>query len=144
MPRIAKTDRDDLATHYQPKRATPYGFTERPQPPVGLLDETRAGWHAFWDDPELTRYVAETDVPLVKRLFVLRDELARMHRQLKADGPMLDGRAHPLIPKVATLEGVVARTEDRLLLSPASRARAGVTYDGTRDRGERLRGLLGS
>ena len=106
------------------------------------MDETRAGWHAFWDDPELTRYIAETDVPLVKRLFVLRDELARMHRTVKVDGPMLEGKSHPLIPKIATLESVVARTEDRLLLSPVSRAKAGVTYDGKRDRGDRLKGLL--
>jgi len=142
MPRIPAADREALAGHYIPKKATPYGFAERPQPPVGLRDEVRQGWHSFWDDPELTRYIAETDVPLVKRLFVLRDELARMHRTLKADGPMLDGRAHPLIPKIATAEGVVGRTEDRLLLSPVSRARAGVSYDGKRDRGERLKGLL--
>ena len=142
--RIARPNRADVITGHQPKRPTPYGFTERPQPPVGLLDEVRAGWHAFWDDPELTRYIAETDVPLVKRLFTMRDELQRMHRQVKEDGPMVDGKSHPLIPKIATLEGVVGRTEDRLLLSPASRARAGVTYDGKRDRGERLKGLLGA
>jgi phage terminase small subunit len=135
MPRTAKLqNRDLLTTRAKPKTASPFGGVHgTPKAPIGLLPATRAAWAQFWGMTELTRYLSEADVPSVDRLFELRDQAQRMKRLIKKQGLINDeGKAHPLISKLVTVEGAIGRLEDRLLLSPRARAAAGVQFDAKR------------
>ncbi len=145
MSRIAKQqDRDLLTTRSKPQTATPFGGVRgTPKAPMGLLPATRAAWAQFWGMTELTRYLSDADVPSVDRLFELRDQAARMKRLIRKEGLTTDdGKAHPLISKVVTVEGAIGRLEDRLLLSPRARASAGVKFDAKRSADEYFESTL--
>jgi P27 family predicted phage terminase small subunit len=102
-----------------------------PKPPAGLLAATRRAWERYWQS-DVATVATGADHDLVERLFVLRDEHARVLRALRSTGErMVSGsrqqpRLSPLFDLLFKLEASIHVLENELGLSPLARARLGI------------------
>jgi P27 family predicted phage terminase small subunit len=102
-----------------------------PKPPSGMLAATRRAWDRYWRS-DVATVATDADRDLVERLFLLRDEHARVLRTLRSTGErMVSGsrqqpRLSPLFDLLFKLEGAIHTLETELGLSPLARARLGI------------------
>ena len=99
--------------------------------PKGLLQETRASWQVFWGSP-LARIVEDTDLPALRRLFLLYDEHARCWRAFRTKrfvaGSRGQPRLNPLAQFVCALASEIRQLEKMFGFSPRARLQLGLTY----------------
>lgn len=103
--------------------------------PVPVADDSwREGtvehWVAFWSS-SLSSQVEQSDVPALRRLFWLYDELGRMREALEDTGRVVAGsqgqpRPNPLYKQISELQSEARQLEDRFGLSPRSRLQLGI------------------
>lgn len=101
-----------------------------PAPPAGI--ESAAvleAWAEYWSST-VARAADTVDLPAIRRLFVYRDEWERaMDGYRKArlvEGSMGQPRLSPFAAQLTTLEGMIAKLENELGLTPYSRSRLGL------------------
>lgn len=114
---------------------------DSPAPPAGLLKKTRAAWVDFWASDVAQAIEAASDMPMLERLFRLRDDRERAHRAYRAD-PLIQGSQgqsvlNPMAQVVKTCDAEIRALEDRLGLSPQARLRLGIVLDNVRQRVKR-------
>lgn len=102
---------------------------QHPQRPPGLCETLQSEWHDLWISP-LADVIHEVDVPVLRRLFLYRQEhrdLMRAWRDMEPDERIIENRGttrmHPYEARIRNLETQMLAIEDRFGLSPASRAR---------------------
>ncbi len=99
--------------------------------PKGLLQETRASWQAFWGSP-LARIIESTDLPALRRLFLLYDEHARCWRAFRTKrivaGSRGQVRLNPLGQFICALASEIRQLERVFGFSPRARLQLGLTY----------------
>lgn len=101
-----------------------------PTPPRGLLPVTRRRWVAFWESG-LGRVVQEVGLPAVSRLFRYYDEWERLEKEYRAGPRTVEGSQgqqviNPLADRLAKLEDLISRLEDKCGVTPLARARLGI------------------
>ena len=106
------------------------GMNLVPDPPAGLMQETKDIWFALWDT-DVAMSWRPSDVLVVRRYVSLLDERARHDAQLHVEGHVVAGSrgqdtAHPLLSRLAQIDTQLTQLEDRLGLSPLSRSRLGL------------------
>lgn len=115
-------------------------LTDPPAPSEFWLEEVAAEWDGFWRS-DLAQVIAETDVDALWRLFQLRDDWRRCAveaaRQPFVEGSRGQPTENPLAKRADRLLGQIASLEDRFGLTPASRARLGITAMDLQDRHKR-------
>jgi P27 family predicted phage terminase small subunit len=109
----------------------PSGNRHVPDPPDDLLEVTCGEWLAFWTSALSEAVDQATDLPVVRRLFRMRDEYRRADRahreQRVVEGSMKQPVPSPGWKMMKDLEGQMVALEDRLGLSPKARAQLGIT-----------------
>lgn len=98
-------------------------------PEAGWLKATKDGWVAFWS-ADLAGAIDGADVPVIRRLFGMRDVQARAFARWKKK-PYVDGSQgqpvkNPAFDEAMVLERAIVQLEDRLGLSPKARANLGI------------------
>lgn len=105
-----------------------------PDPPKGLSKRSREAWEAFWASSQ-AKLVAESALPALERLFLLRDDLDAARRAFRSDplvkGSMGQARLNPLGEFVLKLEREIRELEDRFGLSPRSQLALGAQFGDT-------------
>ena len=101
-----------------------------PFPPTGLLPETVASWDAYWLSSLAQQVTMTTDLPALRRLFRMYDDLDRSWAIYLAN-PEVEGstgqtRISHFAKHIAELEPLVRNLEDRFGLSPKARLELGV------------------
>lgn len=103
----------------------------KPPPPTGMLKASVAEWDAFWAS-DLARAVERQDIPVLERLFLMRDEWARYSKAVRKE-PLVEGSQgqpviNPLAKRMNDLQSEIRQLEDRFGLNPAGRAKLNVTF----------------
>lgn len=106
-----------------------------------MLKRTRVAWERFWESDVAQAIQAESDMPMVERLFRLRDDRERAHRAYRAD-PLIQGSQgqsvlNPMAQVVKNCDSEIRALEDRLGLNPQARLRLGIVLDDVRQRVKR-------
>lgn len=88
------------------------------------LESSRVAWAAYWAS-ELALAIREAQLPMVDRLFSVRDERERSYSALLAGERLVPGSKgqpvlNPLIDYVSKCDNTIMKLEDRLGLSPRS------------------------
>lgn len=100
-----------------------------PDPPPGLLDQTRDAWVAYWE-ADVAQVATEVDVPALRRLFGYYDQHARAMATAIAEPVVLGStgqvKVSPFYDLALKLEAVILRLENELGLTPMSRMRLGI------------------
>lgn len=106
-----------------------------PEPPDGLHEDTLQDWVNYWTS-STANVVDEVDVPMVRRLFMYRDEhyrLGLLWGRMDTEERVVEGsrhkeslRLHPFGDRMKELEALISKLEDKLGLSPLARARLGI------------------
>jgi P27 family predicted phage terminase small subunit len=100
-----------------------------PEPPPGLLKETREIWRAFWDAPISKAVNIESDLPQLERWIQNVDEYHRVRRVL-IRSRLVHGSGqtmvNPLASYLAALVPQIEKSEEAFGMTPASRARLGL------------------
>jgi hypothetical protein len=116
-------------------------FPERasvPAPQAHWADATIEGWNDFWlsmmAGPQVLKV---TDHPALRRLFDMRDRLAKAMAAFDAD-PVVEGSMgqqalSPWAQEVHRLEAAVDKLETHFGLTPLARMKLGVTFEHGRD-----------
>ena len=104
-------------------------LADPPAPPPRLLQETRRLWDEFWGS-SVAAAVDVSDVPAIRRLFMLRDQWERMRRAVDKT-PLVSGSQgqpveNPLAKRMDRIATQIVQLEDRFGLSPVARAKLGV------------------
>ena len=111
---------------------------ESPEPPPKLLKTTRDAWAAYWASPVASVVDRASDMPAVRRLFTLYDERERCLRSARTSRLVAGSQGqpvlNPLYRHMSTLDAEVRMLEDRFGLTPAARARLGITLGEAVDR----------
>lgn len=107
------------------------GFGQ-PAPQKVWLAQTKAAWSTYWAS-ELSAAIREAQLPMVVRLFALRDERERSYRVVVSGKRLVPGSKgqpvlNPLIDYVARCDGEIRQLEDRLGLSPRSMVALGQSF----------------
>ena len=102
----------------------------RPSADPSWREPTLEQWVAFWSSP-LAAQVEPSDVPALRRLFWITDELGRMREALEVTGRVVEGsqgqpRPNPLYKQISELQSEARQLEDRFGLSPRSRLQLGI------------------
>lgn len=114
--------------------------TSIPEPPEDLSDDARRLWSELWTGFSGV-LSAELDRATVERLCDLADERAVLRRALEEHGPLLEEPivtpkgdvvgtrlvANPAAKQLREVDKQLTALSDRLGLSPAARARLGLT-----------------
>jgi hypothetical protein len=105
---------------------------ECPAPRGGWLAGTKASWAAYWWS-DLAGAIREAQMPMVDRLFALRDERERSYRALVCGKRLVAGSQgqpvlNPLIAYVSKCDSEILKLEDRLGLSPRSYLALGSSF----------------
>lgn len=105
------------------------GMKKPKHPDADLLKETLKKWDAFWAS-DIAKTMREEHLPMIQRLFTRYDERERAVRIVRKDGRLTRGSQgqlvlHPLMRMIDTCESAILQLEDRLGISPRSRANAG-------------------
>ena len=100
-----------------------------PPPRKKWRTRQKEDYRTLWNS-DLSRALRATDVPVVLRLFDLRDDYDRAQEAYRNE-PMIEGSQgqdvlSPMGRHALSLEASLAKLEDRLGLSPAARARLGL------------------
>ena len=101
-----------------------------PTADLSWRESTTEHWVGFWSSP-LASQVEPSDVPALRRLFWLYDELGRMREALEETGRVVAGsqgqpRPNPLYKQISELQSEARQLEDRFGLSPRSRLQLGI------------------
>lgn len=113
------------------RAARPVVVAARPIPPApqGLLASTRAEWEALWAS-DLAAALAETSLPALERLFLLRDEWRRCMRAARKERLVAGSRGqpvvHPLAKRADELLSHIRSLEQEFGLTPLARVRLGL------------------
>ncbi len=109
--------------------------SEVPDPPEGLCMALRSAWDEYWAS-DIARATDITDVQVISRLFWFRQqqrEIMEEFSDMAPDERLTPGsrnadslRAHPYFDQIRKLEETIQKLEDKLGLSPLSRARLGI------------------
>ena len=115
---------------------------DTPVVPAGLLKKTRVAWDRFWASDVSQAFDAGSDLPMLERLFQLRDDRERAHRAYRKD-PLIQGSQgqsvlNPMAQVVKTCDSEIRALEDRLGLNPQARLRLGIVFDDVRRRAKEL------
>lgn len=109
------------------------GTIEREVPPVpsGVLKVTRVAWERYWQSPVAEAVDQACDMPAIERLFSLYDMRERAHRALR-EQPTVEGSQgqrvlNPAHRILASADPEIRQLEDRLGMTPRSRAALGIT-----------------
>jgi hypothetical protein len=112
--------------------ALPGGKVHAPQPSKAWLVSTRSAWSRLWASQIAAVFEAESDLPALKRLFGMYDEIERCHRALKRRRFVPGSKGQPVVNPAAraivALEPLTRALEDRYGLSPRARLQLGVTF----------------
>ncbi len=100
-----------------------------PDPDTRWLKATKDGWSAFWA-ADLSGAVEDADLPVIRRLFGMRDDqaraLSRWRKTPYIEGSQGQPRRNPAFDESQMLERSIVALEDRLGLSPKARASLGI------------------
>ena len=107
-----------------------------PEPPEDLHPQLLDEWRTYWQSP-VAQAADDVDIPMISRLFIYRDEWYRLsiaYAALPDEDRLIEGstrsgaglRIHPFAERMTKLEGDIQKLEDKLGLSPLSRARLGI------------------
>lgn len=106
-----------------------------PRPPDDLHPELVQQWRDYWSS-DVANAADDVDLPLITRLFIYRDEWHRLslaYGMLPMEDRLVAGsrhaealRIHPWADRMTKLEDMIQKIEDKLGLSPLSRARLGI------------------
>lgn len=96
-----------------------------------MLAKTRDAWNEFWTS-ELAATVSGTDLPAIRRLFLLQDRWERYSRTV-FDQPLVMGSKEQLVenPLARAMDRIapeIRQLEDRFGMSPASKAKLNVQF----------------
>lgn len=103
---------------------------EVPAADAGWLPEIQQQWQDFWTT-DLSRAIDQAQLPVLKRLFRLRNE-QQMMLEIAASEPYFSAgskeqlKIHPARDEVRKLEPLIVALEDRLGLSPKAKANLGL------------------
>jgi P27 family predicted phage terminase small subunit len=101
-----------------------------PPAPGGMLKETVRRWEDYWSSPVSLAADRVTDAPMVERYFRAMDEAERVGRVFRKARVTVGSQGqvvlHPLAKYLAQLSSEMLALEDRLGLSPKSRAQLGL------------------
>lgn len=104
---------------------------EVPNPPDGLLRASVEKWDKYWRD-EVSQVATDVDLPLVERWITDIDEwtraMAAMRKERLVAGSQGQPRVNPLSSWIQSRETAIKDAEDRLGMSPKSRAALGIAY----------------
>lgn len=122
-----RRNRKDLAVVLE---ATAIDRQEPPDPQDAWLQATKARWAEFWSS-QVALAVEVSDRPALLRLFSLYDERERAMRGYRArrtvNGSQGQPRVNPLAQVVATFDAEIRQLEIQFGMTPASRARLGIS-----------------
>jgi len=101
-----------------------------PQADADWREPTVERWVAFWQSG-LSSQVEPSDVPALRRLFWLYDEVDRIREALNETGRVVVGsqgqpRPNPLYKQVSEFQSEARQLEDRFGLSPRARLQLGI------------------
>jgi hypothetical protein len=110
-----------------------------PRPPTKgnkqgtMLPATVAAWAAFWESSVAALVDRSSDLPSLRRLFLLYDKRARIEREVATSGMVTIGSTgqlvlHPLEKQLPVIDGQITALEDRFGLTPMARLKLGVTF----------------
>lgn len=104
-----------------------------PRPAKGsLLKVTQEMWAEYWGSPVADLVDRRSDLPALRRLFLLYDERERALRSYQAQrhskGSTGQLIVNPFAKEVASLDGRIASLEDRFGLTPKARLDLGVSF----------------
>jgi P27 family predicted phage terminase small subunit len=102
-----------------------------PEPPEAISAELAAEWRALWAADLATEYV-ESDVPALRRMFILRDRVEKFDDEALEDGAVVRGSTgqktiHPLLKEADALRSQILALEDRFGLSPMARLKLNIS-----------------
>ena len=115
-------------------RAAPGASARLPVPaaPEGLSEAVLGAWRAYWGS-EVSGVAAEVDLPAIGRLFGLYAQHERaaavVEQALVVKGSTGQVRVNPLAGHMLQLESAILRLENELGLTPAARARLGISIE---------------
>jgi len=103
-----------------------------PTPPAGLSKTHREDWTTYWES-DVARAARPVHVPVVSRLFVLRNERDEGYRKVRRDGHYIGGSQgqpvlNPMLRRIAECDAEIRQLEDRLGLNPRSMALLGAHF----------------
>lgn len=102
---------------------------ETPAPPSGLAPKIVAEWTELWESP-IAQTLLPTDLPTLRRVFWLRDEVARLGRAYRRNRFVPGSNGQPVLSPAAaemnTLLAELRQLEDRVGLSPMARLKLGI------------------
>lgn len=102
-----------------------------PAEPAGLTPEIQAQWVDLWSTP-LARYFATSDLPALRRLFVLRSEAAEAHEEFERNPMILGSKEQEVINPIGAhalaCDRAITELEDRFGLTPKARLALGVKF----------------
>lgn len=104
-----------------------------PRPAKGsMLKATQEMWSEFWESPVADLVDRRSDLPALRRLFLLYDERERALRSYQAQrhstGSTGQLIVNPFAKEVASLDGRISSLEDRFGLTPKARLDLGVSF----------------
>ena len=123
--RRQRTTTADLAVAKGSIIAAPAGMT-------GWRPEIATAWSELWSSP-VAAYFKPTDVPSLRRLFMLRSRLVEALELADADPVVRGSTGQPILSpwfaEVHRLEAEIERLEDRFGLTPQARLRLGIQIE---------------
>ena len=103
-----------------------------PEPPRELLQVTRRLWENYWTSPLIAAVEPATDLPAIQRMFTLYDERERAYRAYRKERLVKGSQGqmviNPLAKQMTAMDSEIRQLEDRLGLTPKSRAQLGITF----------------
>ena len=101
-----------------------------PSADVAWRETTVERWVGFWQSG-LASQVEPSDVPALRRLFWLYDEIDRVREAIEETGRVVAGsqgqpRPNPLYKQVSEFQAEARQLEDRFGLSPRARLQLGI------------------
>ncbi len=101
-----------------------------PAVPAHFLRATAAQWEAYWASPIGRLADPATDLPVIERLFSLRDERERAYRAYRKRRVMAGSRGCPRLNPawevIAAADAEIRELEDRFGLTPWARMQLGM------------------
>jgi len=108
----------------------PASLAVAPSADVAWRETTVERWVGFWQSG-LASQVEPSDVPALRRLFWLYDEIDRVREAIEETGRVVAGsqgqpRPNPLYKQVSEFQAEARQLEDRFGLSPRARLQLGI------------------
>lgn len=126
-----KERRQRANKRWGPKLVRQAQDAEFPEAPREFLNVTKIQWEAYWHSPLAEVVEVGTDLPAIHRYFWLLDEMERSRREFRkerlVEGSKGQPVMNPLAKQINAMASEARQLEDRLGLTPKSRAHLGVT-----------------